>query len=286
MWTHVLPDTYRISEKREAHRYMLGALPKVVHRAPSSCYSATGMQKEKLPFAPHFESITNTTQPTQMSEELLKETMAFYSRENPGLENVGCQQWLVDSAAKRYIWRLLYGLIPASGMKILDIGGGISSMTCYLAESHHYQLADVLVHDSADIAHRLAEKYRFFLHQCDWATLPYFESDVIIAVDLFPNVDQRLSEFLYWAENRAPLVILLLTFYPFPRSYLAKRVDTEELLTVCAWGKSELSRCLADHYGETNCDDAIDQSIVSDSLFHNGRRCIAMTSKKVDQKQK
>ena len=89
---------------------------------------------------------------------------------------------------------------------------------------------------------------------------------------------------MYWAENRAPLVILLLTFYPFSRSYLAKRVDTEEFLTVRAWGKSELSRCLADYYGETNCDDAIDRSIASDSLFPNGRRCITMTSKKVGQK--
>ena len=104
---------------------------------------------------------------------------------------------------------------------------------------------------------------------------------MIIASDLFPNVDQRLSEFLDWAENRAPLVVLLLTFYPFPRSYLTQRVDAEEFLTFCAWGKSELSQCLADHYGVTNCDATIDQSIASDSLFPNGRRCITMTSKRV-----
>jgi hypothetical protein len=202
--------------------------------------------------------------------------MTKYQELNPTIKQLGCQQWLVASEAKRFIWRYLYGLIPPGTERIIDVGGGVSAMTCFLAEAYDYHLIELLAHDSEEIVRDIRERYEFELYQSDWYLAQPPNGDVVIAVDLFPNVDQRLAEFLAWSEKRAPSTILLLTFYPNSRSYLTKRVDADEFLTFRAWDATDLLHCISNHFGSTNCDEAISASLNADSLFANGRRCIAM----------
>jgi hypothetical protein len=68
--------------------------------------------------------------------------------------------------------------------------------------------------------------------------------DVVIANDLFPNVDQRLDLFLKRVLPRATEVRLALTYYNEPRFYFTKRVDADEILCMLAWDGSTVHQCL------------------------------------------
>ncbi len=48
-------------------------------------------------------------------------------------EALGCKRWLQDSAPKRAIYWKLYGdLFGRSGLRVLDVGGGMTSFTSFL----------------------------------------------------------------------------------------------------------------------------------------------------------
>lgn len=228
------------------------------------------------PQKPRFIAINSLELETAISGSEMTALMSHYVNRNPELSELGCNKWLIESDAKRYIWRLLYGAIPTNSLRVLDVGGGVSAMTCYLAEEYAYSLVDLLAHDSPTVVSTLVSKYPFEFYHSDWCALPVFASDVVIALDIFPNVDQRLSDFLVWAQARARNIIVLLTFYPYPRSYLTRRIDADEYLTFRAWDSNDLSNCIRNLYGATNCDSAIATALASKSLFSNERRCIAM----------
>jgi len=234
------------------------------------------MSSISQPQKPRFIAISNLELETAISDSEMKELIGHYVYRNPGLSELGCNRWLIESDVKRYIWRLLYGAIPTNSLRVLDVGGGVSAMTCYLAEKYEYSLVDLLAHDSSTVVNTLVSKYPIKFYYSDWSAVPVFASDVVIALDIFPNVDQRLSDFLVWVRARADTIILLLTFYPSSRSYLTKRIDADEYLTFRAWDSYDLSNCIRNLYGATNCDSAIMTALASKSLFPNERRCIAM----------
>lgn len=94
---------------------------------------------------------------------------------------------------------------------------------------------------------------------------------MVIANDLFPNVDQRLALFIdkllpYCKEMR-----LLLTYYNSPRFYKVKRVDGNEIFYIQAWEGFQTKRFL-EKYAERITNPDLDGLLENrPSIFPNGR---------------
>jgi hypothetical protein len=193
----------------------------------------------------------------------------------PGDEQLVCQRWLRQTPAKRMIFNALYGdlLNAATRQRVLDVGGGLTAFTRRLVERHDYLLADILAHDCNTVARTMVSEFgRTFVHAADWATLPDRDWDLVIANDLFPNVDQRLELFLQRLLPHADRVRLALTFYTEPRSYMTRRLDADEILCVLAWDHRHLREVLARFEDRIACFDLgmLDQS--NPSVYPNGRQ--------------
>jgi hypothetical protein len=158
-------------------------------------------------------------------------------------------RWLLESQPKRMIYDHVYGDLFAEDVRvktILDVGGGFTALTRILVRRHIYKTLDLMAHDSALAARQqeLALKKDFFIHN-DWYEFqPSTAYDMIIANDLFPNVDQRLEIFLnqylpYCREMR-----LTLTFYNTMRWYKVNRADANEVFHMLAWDGAQLTRIL------------------------------------------
>ena len=82
------------------------------------------------------------------------------------------------------------------------------------------------------------------MRTCDWLDLEDTDYDLVIANDLFPNVDQRLEMFLDKFLPRSKKVSLSLTVYEDPRFYLTQRSGLDEYLTFLAWNSDLLLQVL------------------------------------------
>lgn len=158
----------------------------------------------------------------------------------------GCQseRWLCESEAKRMIaWAVYEDWLRTWGGLVLDVGAGRSSITLRLGDQHVYTVCEL---------------------PDDWTIVDPGRFDRVIAVDVFPNVDQRLAQFL---ERFGGLTMrLVLTTYA-DRSYRARRIDGDEVLTVKAWTAEDLRRVLPDLPEPPRA-----------SLFPNGRQvCLYAT---------
>ena len=191
-------------------------------------------------------------------------------------EALTCQRWLRDSPAKRHVYALLYGDLLDGGpsQKILDVGGGLTCLTRLLAATHEYTLVDLLAHDENVISEDFAIAGKSdFLRKVDWfsydATGAY---DIVIANDLFPNVDQRLDLFLERYLQRCKEVRLSLTYYPEPRFYMTKRIGADEIFCMLAWNGLQTRNTL-EKYQDRIIDSRLDLlSTPSPSVYPNGRQ--------------
>ena len=189
------------------------------------------------------------------------------------------QRWLRDSPPKRAIWHELYGdlLEPGPRRTVLDVGGGYSALTRLLAARQDYTLLDFMAHDDHGALRRVEAGLESFWTAADWlAAESVPAADVVVANDLFPNVDQRLELFLarflpYCAELR-----LSLTVYNRPRFYTAKRVDGEEMLVVLAWDGEQTRRALARSGAEIPAAALAALSQPGESVFPNGREVVTV----------
>jgi hypothetical protein len=192
-------------------------------------------------------------------------------------EELLCQKWLRQNQAKRAVWQKLYGdlMFNKEAKTILDVGGGITSLSIHLGVKHKYTLADILAHDSSQYQDAINRVGRNFIYSKDWISISPSNYDLIIANDIFPNVDQRLDLFLQFALPQTKKLRLSLTFYEKPRFYLTKRIDAEEILCMLTWNSEILKLCLKKYL--VNIIDA-NFSIFGNqpqSLFENGRQiCI------------
>lgn len=149
-----------------------------------------------------------------------------------------CDRWLRETPPKRLIFAALYGdLLDEGGRSVLDVGGGLSSLSQRLARRHRLTILDLLAHDDA-------AQLAAFARDCpqaeivteDWYRYePDHAFDVVVANDLFPNVDQRLELFLARYLPLCREMRLSLTYYNEPRFYLTRRIDGEEILCMLAW---------------------------------------------------
>lgn len=199
---------------------------------------------------------------------------------DPDDETLTCQTWLQSSPAKRMIFDRLYSslLNGPPGQRILDVGGGLTCFTRVIAARHHYELIDLMAHEEDNSAERFeAACGRRFIYADDWFNFePTAAYDVVIANDLFPNVDQRLElfieKFLPWAKE----IRLSLTYYPAPRFYVTRRVVGEEILCMLAWDGEATARVMNKYLPRLKNADLDLFCANNTSVYPNGRQvCLA-----------
>ena len=78
----------------------------------------------------------------------------------------------------------------------------------------------------------------------EWSCITPPNVDIIVANDLFPNVDQRLALFLEKYLPHCREMRLSLTYFDGPKWYQAKRLDGDEVLTVSAWTWAQIAHVL------------------------------------------
>jgi hypothetical protein len=189
-------------------------------------------------------------------------------------EELTCQRWLRQSMAKRAVFAELYGdLMQSQGRRVLDVGGGVTAFTREFSSRHDYTLVDLMAHDSEMIeeAQAMLPSSRFIAE--DWFATPVNQRfDVVIANDLFPNVDQRLERFVEKFLPYCDEMRLSLTYYPDGRWYTTKRVDADEIFTVVAWNGERTANALrtfAQHVVDANWDLL---ATPMESPYPNGRQ--------------
>lgn len=193
---------------------------------------------------------------------------------NSGMyDNFSSQNWLEKSVEKRMIYWNIYGdLFSRRDLNILDIGGGLCNFSRALLRRHNYELVDIMAHDSQAIKNINTENSMEFLKSIDWNDYEINKTyDIIIANDLFPNVDQRLEMFINKYINHCKEIRLSLTYYDNDKTYSVKRVDADEIFNILAWDGRRLARSL-EPYGNKiiNYNNSIFE-IKNCSIFDNGR---------------
>lgn len=175
---------------------------------------------------------------------------------DPRAAGLTTEGWLAESEVRRMVaWTAYEHLLDCHGLRILDVGAGFSSLSYALAERHDYTIAELCVHDDppADLQ----------VVRGDWWDLPEREWDVVLAVDVFPNADQRLASFM---SRYAGKLRMILTTYP-DRWYRVARTDADELLTIQAWDWPRTEAVLGQHANPAR-----------GSLFPNGRQVCLVTA--------
>lgn len=222
--------------------------------------------------------------PDDLAAYLVDDTVATLAHAAPrsvidaGLTS---QRWLDQTPAKRMICQRLYGdiLAAASDRALLDVGGGLTALTPRLAANARYTLLDPLFHESQAGLRAVRDvSTSLTVVPQDWSELVGEDSfDLVVANDLFPNVDQRLALFLDGVLPRAREVRLSLTFYNAPRFYRTKRIDADEQLCVLAFDGQRTASALAPYAdrveGWTPSLFAGDEG----SCFPNGRQVVLAT---------
>ena len=213
-----------------------------------------------------------------MAEDRIAKLLANCTQEED--ESLASQKWLIDSPAKRLLFAEIYGdLLECSGLSVLDVGGGLTSVTRRLARAHRYELIDIMAHDEpGKVARFLSSAPDLTIQQEDWAEAsfegPY---DIVLANDLFPNVDQRLVPFLERTMPVCRKLRMSLTYYNEPRCYRTKRVDADEILSVLAWTGPMISHAIASYRARIEqCDLSVFEAD-DDWIFPNRRQVCLVT---------
>jgi hypothetical protein len=200
---------------------------------------------------------------------------------SPGDERFTFDRWLRQVDAKRLLFDQIYGDLLGEGPRrhVLDVGGGYSSLTRVLLARHRYELVDFMAHDDLPVLRQIEQEERVrFWSATDWYEHAPEQRDLVIANDVFPNVDQRLALFLDSYLPCSRELRLSLTYYPEPRFYVTRRVDADELLILLAWNGPQVRAALEPH------QDRIDGERLDlltgeqpASVFPNGRQVAVVT---------
>lgn len=206
------------------------------------------------------------------SNDLIKKILTDFENQEDCLYT--SHNWLKNDIVKRYIFNNIYDeIIKSSGKKILDIGGGYSSVTKLFIENHDYSLLDIMCHDSHFSFDKFSKKNELNWINCDWFEYKINDHyDTIIVNDLFPNADQRLELFINKFRPHCDKLVLSLTYYNNERFYKVKRTDADEILFLKALNGEELFNILIKYNPDINISLFKQES--SESLFRNGRSVI------------
>lgn len=153
-------------------------------------------------------------------------------------KEIRTNEWMRSMENKRMVYADVYGdlLTKYEGRqnrkRVLDVGGGFSALTKVLARNTDYTLVDFLAHGGNEYV----RKQDIHLIERDWneAKLEGMY-DLVIANDIFPDVDQRMELFI---DRMLPIcreLRLVLTYYNSPKFYTTKRTDDSEIMTFLSW---------------------------------------------------
>jgi len=194
------------------------------------------------------------------------------------------QHWLREMPWKRVVAAELVGdlLEGTRQARVLEVGGGLSGITLRLAQKQDYQLVELATHEDA-AAYRDVERQlgRSFVTIGDWAEVLDDDErfDVVVANDLFPNVDQRLDEFVDRVTRSGTELRMSLTYYE-DTAFLVERVGSGERLTVKPWGLADVSRFVERLAGGRGLPDGFADQLVYRSyeggLFGNRRNVLLL----------
>ena len=175
----------------------------------------------------HFEEVRNLAGGVYDGEEAISLP--------PKSCNLVSSKWLRESPGKRRAFGLCYEGILEHGFRkvVTDVGGGLSHITETLFERRNYVLVDPLHHVSTAESEGIKGYEGLSLHKIDWLDFNFEGSELIIANDIFPNVDYRLATFLeiLLASSVKELRLILTVFYG-QKFMEVKKIDSGEVLTV------------------------------------------------------
>lgn len=184
--------------------------------------------------------------------------------------------WMSTMENKRMVYADVYGDILKNmweGKKrVLDVGGGFSALTKVLAKNVDYTLVDFLAHGGKEYV----RKQDINLIEKDWNEAELEGSyDIVIANDIFPDVDQRMELFI---DRMLPIcreLRLVLTYYNSPKFYTTKRTDDSEVMTFLSWD-GEITALKLKKYLHRLYDTSVQQiEEMKDnfsSIYWNGRQ--------------
>ncbi len=192
-------------------------------------------------------------------------------------KQIRTNQWLMNMDNKRLIYADVYGdiLKEKTGKSILDVGGGYNSLTKVLASNSQYTLLDFMAHGGGQTLQEASNKHHFTWLEKDWYKLQRMEDyDIIIANDIFPDVDQRMELFIDKMLPHCHELRMVLTYYNTPCFYTTKRTDDSEIMTFLSWDGEITAMKLRKYLNRSNMDET-DVGFMKNnnsSIFYNGRQ--------------
>lgn len=192
-------------------------------------------------------------------------------------KDIRTNQWLINMDNKRMIYADVYGdlLRDKSTKKVLDVGGGYNSLTKLLSAHSQYTLLDFMAHGGADYLSEISKKYHIHWMKQDWCALEEIDNyDVVIANDIFPDVDQRMELFIEKMIPHCHELRLVVTYYNAPCYYTTKRVDDSEIMTFLSWDGEITGLKLQKYVSRSNASEHELEALKNnhDSIYRNGRQ--------------
>lgn len=183
----------------------------------------------------------------------------------PRFGQVQSQRWHLESAQKRFTYWLMYkDLFITRHQQVLDVGAGFNGYSLMLSNLHHYIAVDKFYNAKGLYLRESVSR--------DWYDCAPTTHDIVIANDIFPNVDQRLGIFIDQFRSCCKEIRLSLTFFDKePRWYQAKRTTGDETLCVCGWSADQLLVTLRPYRRFIDIDISSIKHLHS-SIFDNGRQ--------------
>ena len=224
-----------------------------------------------------FKKIMKRFTKNDLDEYMKSDTILEHLNQNNHSSCYTSDQWLNDSSPKRMIYSYMYKEMfeADTKLKVLDVGGGYTGLTKIFLDKE-YCLLDIMAHD--DHGEFLNEEIKLgkkFWINNDWYEVPMNETyDLIIANDIFPNVDQRLEMFIEKFVPYCKSLRISLTFYDVQRFYKVKRMDADEIFFMMAWNSIQV-KIILDKFKDRVINYA-DDTLTSgqESIFPNKRQIV------------
>ena len=155
-------------------------------------------------------------------------------------ENNTIDNWYKKSDAKKFVISKSLELISAiNPSTMIEIGGGFTSFSTHLANNYSYINYDLLDHYAG------TQEPPNWLRNYDWRKIVDLNADLILVLDVFPNVDQGLEEFMNKVKDGTK-VIMTITLRENQKQYLTKRINENEYLTLVSWNIRMLSTAISE----------------------------------------
>ena len=205
--------------------------------------------------------------------KILEESMTDDER------SIRTNKWLYEMDNKRMIYADVYGDILrekiSDNLRVLDVGGGVTALTKHLAKNSRYTLLDFLAHGGKEYLASFSDQYRISWIDGDWYDIDIDKQDIVIANDIFPDVDMRMELFIDKMLPVCSELRLVITYYNSPRFYQMGRSDDPEVLTFLSWDGEITAlklRKYIDRMIDTTEKELTSISSETQSIYHNGRQ--------------